>query len=492
LSIARCAWLPAKPGGIFDDSADGGTPAQRVAAKRPEGATLRRIAIIGGGISGLAAAWGLHHHPDRFDFRLYEARDRIGGNAITADMPQDDGSSIPFDISVTACIPSVYDHIVLLMQQFGIKLVDTRFSYSVKYRGQVYAHDFDSEIRAQLQFEIAKFQRLLRRLRWIGWLSRTRSKLLNALNPFNYISMGTVLNLGGFSGDFRYKILKPMFVNFLMATNVFDMPAALFARYLDFFDIETATPMQTWDQGTRRIYENLSAGFRDKLYLNRPVRKVYRRSSGVVVEDEDGTTEAFDEVIFACNANQTLMMLDKPTLLERYILSSIRYESELHNHTVVHSDAAVLPDNEVKPLMTRSNHIAQYGARPDNYEITYIMHNQQPWANRSDKPCLVTYNPISEIDGEKVVGRWWFQHIVHDVRHVAWIMNLFQFIQGRRRTWHCGAHTLVNSQETCFVSGLAVATQLGADYPFDDSEARRSFNHYGRIMHGWRFRKAKA
>jgi len=434
----------------------------------------------------------LHHHPDRFDFRLYEARDRIGGNAITADMPQDDGSSIPFDISVTACIPSVYDHIVLLMQQFGIKLVDTRFSYSVKYRGQIYAHDFDSEIRAQLQFEIAKFQRLLRRLRWIGWLSRTRSKLLNALNPFNYISMGTVLNLGGFSGDFRYKILKPMFVNFLMATNVFDMPAALFARYLDFFDIETATPMQTWDQGTRRIYENLSAGFRDKLYLNRPVRKVYRRSSGVVVEDEDGTTEAFDEVIFACNANQTLMMLDKPTLLERYILSSIRYESELHNHTVVHSDAAVLPDNEVKPLMTRSNHIAQYGARPDNYEITYIMHNQQPWANRSDKPCLVTYNPISEIDGEKVVGRWWFQHIVHDVRHVAWIMNLFQFIQGRRRTWHCGAHTLVNSQETCFVSGLAVATQLGADYPFDDSEARRSFNHYGRIMHGWRFRKAKA
>ncbi len=37
--------------------------------------------------------------------------------------------------------------------------------------------------------------------------------------------MGTVLNLGGCSGDLRYKILKPMFVNFLMATNVFDVPA---------------------------------------------------------------------------------------------------------------------------------------------------------------------------------------------------------------------------------------------------------------------------
>ena len=405
-------------------------------------------------------------------------------------MPQDDGSSIPFDISVTACIPSVYDHIVLLMQQFGIELVDTRFSYSVKYRGQIYAHDFDSEIREQLHVEIAKFQRLLRRLHWIGWLSRTQSKLLNALNPFNYISMGTVLNLGGFSGDFRYKILKPMFVNFLMATNVFDMPAALFARYLDFFDIEASTPMQTWDQGTRRIYENLSANFRDQIYLDRPVKKVYRRSSGVVVEDEDGMTETFDEVIFACNANQTLMMLHKPTLLERYILSSIRYESELHNHTVVHSDASVLPDNEVEPLKTRSNHIEQYGSRPDNYEITYIMHNQQPWANPSDKPCLVTYNPLSNIDERKVIDRWWFQHIVHDVRHVAWIVSLFQFIQGRRRTWHCGAHTLVNSQETCFVSGLAAATQLGADYPFSSPRARRSFNHYGSIMHGWRFKRA--
>ena len=124
-------------------------------------------------------------------------------------MPQDDGSSIPFDISVTACIPSAYEHVVLLMKQFGIELVDTRFSYSVKYHGHVYAHDFDSEIREQLQFEIAKFQRVLRRLHWFGPLTRSRSKFLNALNPFNYISMGTVLNLGGFSRDFRYKILKP-------------------------------------------------------------------------------------------------------------------------------------------------------------------------------------------------------------------------------------------------------------------------------------------
>ena len=450
----------------------------------------RKVAIIGGGVSGLGVAWALHHNPEQFDFRIYEAQSRIGGNAITVDMPQEDGSSIPFDISVTACIPSAYHHIVLVMQQYGIDLVDTRFSYSVKYKGGVYAHDYDSDIRRQLLPEIEKFQKLLRRLKWFGRLNRSRSALLNALNPFNYVSMGTLLNLGRFSGDFRYKVLKPMFVNFLMATNVFDMPAALFSRYLEFFDIETATPMQSWDQGTRRIYENLSAEFRDKIYLERPVRKVYRRENEVVVEDENGKRETYDDVVFACNANQTLMMLDQPTLLESWLLSSVRYESELHNHTIVHSDASVLPDTEVRELDTRSNHIEQYGVRPDNYEITYIMHNQQPWAKRSDKPCLVTYNPISHIDEDKIIKRWWFQHIVHDVRQVALLILMFRFIQRKRRTWHCGAHTLINSQETCFVTGLATARQLGADYPFRDPEARKWFNFYGRMMYGWRFKKA--
>ena len=74
---------------------------------------------------------------------------------------------------------------------------------------------------------------------------------------------------------------------------------------------------------------------------------------------------------------------------------------------------------------------------------------------------------------------------------LVFLIYLFRLIQGNRRTWHRGAHTLINSHETCFVSGLAAATQMGADYPFDDPEARRSFNYYGNILYGWSFKKAK-
>lgn len=450
----------------------------------------RRIAIVGGGISGLGAAWALHHHPDRFDFRLFEAQNQIGGNAVTLDMPQDSGGSIPFDISVTACIPSVYQHILLLMKRFDIELVDTEFSYSVEHGDDVYAHNFDSELKERLQSEIARFQRVLRVLHKFGCLTRAQSKLLNMCNPFNYISMRTVLNLSRLSDAFRYKILKPMFINFVLATDIFDMPAALFSRYLEFFNIETATPMQTWDQGSRRIYQNLTADFQDKIHLNRPVRKVYRQTSSVVIEDHDNHRETFDEVIFACNANQTLKILDSPKGLERRILSSVKYQDEIHRHAVIHYDSSVLPDNDLQPLTQRSNHIRQYGDKPDNYEITYIMHNQQPWANGSDKPCLVTYNPESRIDESKVLGSRSFQHIVHDVRHVALLVPSFRLIQGRERTWHCGAHTLINSQETCLISGLATARQLGAGYHFDDRKARRCFNYYGSIMYGSKFRKA--
>jgi predicted NAD/FAD-binding protein len=451
----------------------------------------RRVAIIGAGVAGLGAAWALNRNKDRFDVTVFEANPTIGGNAVTVDMPQPDGSAIPFDISVTACIPTVYHNYVQLLKQYGVELVPTTFSYSVKYGDDVYAHDFDSDLRRRLQPEIRRFQRLLAFLKSWNVLNKTRSKALGMLNPFNYFSMGTILNLGRFSGDFRYKILKPMFVNFLMATNVFDMPASMFSRYLDFFDIERPTPMQTWLGGTRRIYRAMTETFTERIYVNRPVRKVRRDATRVVVEDAAGKTEEFDDVIFACNANQTMMILDTPSFMETFLLSSIRYESELHNHTIVHHDASVLPADGPRPLTTKSNHIEQYGARPDNYEITYIMHNQQPWAKESDKPCLVTYNAISRIDPEKVLKTWWFQHIVHDVSHISILIHLFRFIQGSRHTWHCGAHTLINSQETCFVSGLATAKQLGAEYPFQDDEARRWFNFYGSLMYGWRFRKAE-
>ncbi|MCC6522491.1 MAG: FAD-dependent oxidoreductase [Polyangiaceae bacterium] len=451
----------------------------------------KRICIVGGGIGGLGAAWALHQHPDQFDFQVWEKNDRLGGNAMTVDIPQTEGPPIPIDVSVTAFIPSVYQNYLELLERYGIEQLPTRFSYTVHYGDGVYAHDFESALRDELRAEIEKFQKLLRFLSRFNFLNKRPSLLTSFVNPFNYVTMKRVLDVAGISTAFRYKILKPLFVNFVLATNVFDMPASMFARYLEFFDIERATPMVTWNQGTRNIYAKMTAAFRDRIHLGRGVARIVRDGDGVRVRDEQGREERFDEVILACNANQALMMLEPASAGERWVLGAVRYESELHNHAVIHTDESVLPKDATEALATRSNFIVQYGARPDNYEITYIMHNQQPWAKRSDRPCLVTYNPIHKIDESKVVKRWWFQHVVHDVFHTVVLLNAFPFLQGKQHTWFCGAHTVVNSQEHCFISGLAVARQLGADYPFaHNREAAEWFNFYGRLMHGPSFRRA--
>jgi hypothetical protein len=450
----------------------------------------QRICIVGGGVSGLGAAWALSRHPDRFDFQVFEKNDRLGGNAVTVDIPQAEGPPVPVDISVTAFIPSVYQNYLELMRLYGIEHVPTRFSYTVDYGDGKYAHDYDSALKDELSAEIERFQALLSFLKRFNVLNKRPSIALSFLNPFNYVSMGKVLDAWGLSSSFRYKVLKPLFVNFVLATNVFDMPASMFSRYLDFFDIERATPMVTWKGGTREIYKRMTEGFLDRIHLGRGVTKILRDADGVTVRDTQGREERFDQVILACHANQALMMLAEPSAAERWVLGAVRYESELHNHAIVHTDRAVLPEDETKPHDTRSNYIMQYGARPDNYEITYIMHNQQPWAKGSDRPCLVTYNPIQSIDPGKVVTRTWFQHVVHDVFHTVVLLNLFPFLQGKQRTWYCGAHTTVNSQEHCFISGLTVARQLGADYPFEENrEAAEWFNFYGRLMHGPLFKQ---
>ena len=124
----------------------------------PNQSNKKRVCIIGGGISGLSAAWALARHPDRFDFVLYEKNDYLGGNAVTVEIPQDDGSKIPIDISVTAYIPTVYNHYVLLLQKYGIESLPTRFSYSVRYQDGSYAHDHESALKEELRPEIENLE----------------------------------------------------------------------------------------------------------------------------------------------------------------------------------------------------------------------------------------------------------------------------------------------------------------------------------------------
>lgn len=47
----------------------------------------RRVAVVGGGVSGLATAWHLHVNSPDIEVHLYEADSRLGGHAHTISVP---------------------------------------------------------------------------------------------------------------------------------------------------------------------------------------------------------------------------------------------------------------------------------------------------------------------------------------------------------------------------------------------------------------------
>ena len=116
-----------------------------------------------------------------------------------------------------------------LLRRYGIAALPTRFSYSVRYGDEVYAHDFESPLKDELRGEIDRFQALMRVMQWFNALNKSAlARCSPRRTPSTTSPWGGCWTLHGFSSEFRFKILKPMFVNFVLATTLFDMPAALF------------------------------------------------------------------------------------------------------------------------------------------------------------------------------------------------------------------------------------------------------------------------
>ena len=75
-----------------------------------------RIAVVGGGISGIGCLWGLRHK--RIDVHLYEADSRLGGHANTV-MFDSCGHSVPVDTGFIAMNEKTYRELSRFAQRFG-------------------------------------------------------------------------------------------------------------------------------------------------------------------------------------------------------------------------------------------------------------------------------------------------------------------------------------------------------------------------------------
>jgi predicted NAD/FAD-binding protein len=87
----------------------------------------KRIAVIGGGISGLSSAWLLSHNNDVV---LYEREARLGGHSNTVDVQTPDGV-IPVDTGFIVFNEWTYPNLVALFDHLKIPTLATDMSLGV-------------------------------------------------------------------------------------------------------------------------------------------------------------------------------------------------------------------------------------------------------------------------------------------------------------------------------------------------------------------------
>ena len=95
--------------------------------------------------------------------------------------------------------------------------------------------------------------------------------------------------------------------------------------------------------------------------------------------------------------------------------------------------------------------------------VTYWMNALQ--AIDPTRQVFITLNPPFEPDPALVFGRYNYDHPQFDLAALE-ARDRLGTIQGRRRTWFCGAWTRHGFHEDGLVSGLSVAAALGAGAPW--------------------------
>lgn len=394
-----------------------------------------KIAIIGTGISGLAAAYRLHRH---HDITVYEAADRIGGHTATIDV-QLDGREYRIDTGFIVYNDWTYPQFIRLMDELGVETRPSDMSFGVS--------DEDTGLEyAGVEGRKALFDALFAQRRRL--LSPRHLGMLIDIVRFNRLAVADVIKdrlppdltlteyvarkrLGRAFRDFY---LVPM-ASAIWSTpleDMYDFPVRFMLPFMYHHGLLSVSRRPKWrtiSGGSDRYIGPMTAAFRDRIHLNTPVRQVRRFADHAIVRTNAGE-RSYDQVILACHSDQALELLQDPDPAEREILSAIRYRD---NDVVLHTDTAVMPGNQRAWASWNYSLTADRAGPPRvTYDMNRLMGLDGPHR------FLVSLNDTARIDPERILGRFRYAHPVFTVEG-AMAQQRWQEINGRRCTWYCGA-----------------------------------------------------
>ncbi|KAF8527479.1 FAD/NAD(P)-binding domain-containing protein [Hysterangium stoloniferum] len=451
-----------------------------------------KVAIVGSGVSGLAAAWALNEFGDH-EVHLYEADARPGGHANTVlfTRPNKDKSS---SVNVDTCIvlnPSTYPNFLRFLKLKGVPVVPTEMTFSVSRNAGAFEWAGKNLFTVFCQIENL-MQPFMWRMIWdILRFNASARKLLLSQTEDPSISIGTYLQREGYSDSFRDNYLIPMTAAIwstppgLCAT---DFPARTLIQFMNNHHLLQVSGKPSWltiEGGSRLYVERIISRLPARqLHLSTPIVavKTTHNSSkpSVLLTSASGDTVAYDHVIMACHSNMTLQLLEKGGYVspeEKNILGSFGWST---NEAILHSDTALMPRRRRawscwNYLTSSTNENGQLKANSDHLALTYYMNDLQHISEEKHGPVLVSLNPSFEPRPETVIGRYKYEHPVMDSR--AWsAQHALPSIQNTRGISYAGAWTAFGFHEDGFTSGLraATASPLSAKVPFGIRYPNRS------------------
>jgi predicted NAD/FAD-binding protein len=425
-----------------------------------------KIAVIGSGVAGMAAAHYLHQS---HDVHLYEADSRLGGHTATIAV-QDGDEQLDIDTGFIVFNDWTYPNFIELLASLGVASQPSSMSFSVSdaVSGLEYAGSNLDTLFAQRRNLLSP--RFLRLLRDILRFNRRVEADLASEPALADCTLGDYLQRFGYSREFRQWYLIPMGAAIWSSddSTMEQFPLQFFVRFFRNHGLLNLRHRPQWRVirgGSRNYIGPLTAGYAHNIRLATPVQAVQRGvqvdgRTQVAVHAERGT-DYFDQVILACHSDQCLRLLADASAGEQSVLGAIPYT---RNEVVLHHDTRLLPRN--RRTWSSWNVGLGYGdgSRPT---LTYNMNILQSLKSR--KTWCVTLNQTAAIDQRTIRGVYHYEHPLFTVAGVA-AQQRWQEVNGVNATWFCGAWWRNGFHEDAVWSARRVATALaaaasGADKP---------------------------
>ncbi len=412
-----------------------------------------RVAVIGSGISGLACAWLLS---EKHEVTLFERTLKLGGHTNTVTVKTPSGEQ-PVDTGFIVYNERNYPLLTAMFRELGVSTRHSDMSFGVSIAEGAYEYAGDTLATLFLQASNLVSRKHWRMLTEILRFNATTRKLLER-DALPSGSLSEFLDAHGFSRELSTRYLLPMAgaIWSCSTRQALAFPYADFARFFDAHGLLNAINRPQWRSvvgGSQRYIDAIRARFRGNLRLGAAIHRVRRGEDAAWVAHGEGE-ERFDAVVCASHADQTLAMLTEVDEHERRVLAAIPYAD---NVAYLHTDETLLPKR--RRAWSSWNYTAASDAISDErIAVTYWMNRLQHIDGETN--YLVSLNPPRVPADDKILYRTVYEHPQFGAESVA-AQALLPTIQGKRRTWFCGAWTGYGFHEDGLKSALRVAAAFG-------------------------------